>query len=82
MTWENLIIISVTVGLIMVLKYLDTMPGYSCPKYCGVSHNHYPLDLESSQYQQVDKNAKSNNCLLYTSPSPRDRTRSRMPSSA
>ena len=26
--------------------------------------------------------AKSNSCLLYTSPSPRDRTRSRMPSSA
>ena len=25
---------------------------------------------------------RSNNCLLYTSPSPRDRTRSRMPSSA
>ena len=24
----------------------------------------------------------ANNCLLYTSPSPRDRTRSRMPSSA
>ena len=27
-------------------------------------------------------NVMSNNCLLYTSPSPRDRTRSRMPSSA
>ena len=26
--------------------------------------------------------ALSRNCLLYTSPSPRDRTRSRMPSSA
>ena len=26
--------------------------------------------------------AVMNNCLLYTSPSPRDRTRSRMPSSA
>ena len=26
--------------------------------------------------------AESMNCLLYTSPSPRDRTRSRMPSSA
>ena len=26
--------------------------------------------------------AKIHNCLLYTSPSPRDRTRSRMPSSA
>ena len=25
---------------------------------------------------------RSNSCLLYTSPSPRDRTRSRMPSSA
>ena len=25
---------------------------------------------------------KDDNCLLYTSPSPRDRTRSRMPSSA
>ena len=28
------------------------------------------------------KTAKLNTCLLYTSPSPRDRTRSRMPSSA
>ena len=28
------------------------------------------------------KNLPSNTCLLYTSPSPRDRTRSRMPSSA
>ena len=27
-------------------------------------------------------NEQSKNCLLYTSPSPRDRTRSRMPSSA
>ena len=31
------------------------------------------LDLNDSQLK---------NCLLYTSPSPRDRTRSRMPSSA
>ena len=30
----------------------------------------------------VDDNCDSNICLLYTSPSPRDRTRSRMPSSA
>ena len=28
------------------------------------------------------RNARRNLCLLYTSPSPRDRTRSRMPSSA
>ena len=29
-----------------------------------------------------DSNAKNINCLLYTSPSPRDREKSRMPSSA
>ena len=36
-------------------------------------------------YQTIhvyDANPDINNCLLYTSPSPRDRTRSRMPSSA
>ena len=32
---------------------------------------------DATQEQLVDRN-----CLLYTSPSPRDRTRSRMPSSA
>ena len=32
--------------------------------------------------ETVENNTESNNCLLYTSPSPRDRTRSRMPSSA
>ena len=31
---------------------------------------------------QPDGNGHPNVCLLYTSPSPRDRTRSRMPSSA
>ena len=30
----------------------------------------------------IEKNSKYIPCLLYTSPSPRDRTRSRMPSSA
>ena len=32
--------------------------------------------------QQQNKKKKSNNCLLYTSPSPRDKRQSRMPSSA
>ena len=36
----------------------------------------YINDINSGVYTQ------SNTCLLYTSPSPRDRTRSRMPSSA
>ena len=38
-----------------------------------------PVPLKVSE-QIMDK--KNFNCLLYTSPSPRDRTRSRMPSSA
>ena len=33
-------------------------------------------------YDALDLVGKKMNCLLYTSPSPRDRTRSRMPSSA
>ena len=35
-----------------------------------------------THYNVVSDNAGSTTCLLYTSPSPRDRTRSRMPSSA
>ena len=37
-------------------------------------------DLRSTSWE--DAAGKSYRCLLYTSPSPRDRTRSRMPSSA
>ena len=37
--------------------------------------------LEEKRQQQI-LNETTNRCLLYTSPSPRDRTRSRMPSSA
>ena len=37
---------------------------------------------ESMLREQVNKSAGKMSCLLYTSPSPRDRTRSRMPSSA
>ena len=33
-------------------------------------------------YQSFSTIGNGNTCLLYTSPSPRDRTRSRMPSSA
>ena len=36
-------------------------------------------EIISKKFNQINK---FNSCLLYTSPSPRDRTRSRMPSSA
>ena len=37
--------------------------------------------LKGSEIKSI-RDGKVNICLLYTSPSPRDRTRSRMPSSA
>ena len=40
-----------------------------------------PFDMKTL-WDNTYKNAEVSNCLLYTSPSPRDRTRSRMPSSA
>ena len=40
------------------------------------------LDKNSQYYLNCSPNTELVGCLLYTSPSPRDRTRSRMPSSA
>ena len=46
------------------------------------------LELDVTQAQRTEelrremRDAREAHCLLYTSPSPRDRTRSRMPSSA
>jgi hypothetical protein len=56
MLWQDLIIIFITVSLTMVMKHLDTMPGYSCPKYCGVQHEHW--DSRSDFDQEIDENAK------------------------
>ena len=41
-----------------------------------------PLMMEKSKEEPVFILGEDEPCLLYTSPSPRDRTRSRMPSSA
>ena len=45
----------------------------------GVQFVHAP---GGDQFQRVSVGRLLQRCLLYTSPSPRDRTRSRMPSSA
>src|SRR5665811_2411721 len=39
-------------------------------------------DLQGHDTLNTDRQGRISSCLLYTSPSPRDRTRSRMPSSA
>ena len=51
--------------------------------YHGLSTAEVNQRISNGKINTVDnKITKSYNCLLYTSPSPRDRTRSRMPSSA
>ena len=42
----------------------------------------YELNIIPGKAEEVREIARDMVCLLYTSPSPRDRTRSRMPSSA
>ena len=41
-----------------------------------------PISINDGYAQRFDDLINIDTCLLYTSPSPRDRTRSRMPSSA
>ena len=38
--------------------------------------------FDENKLEELKNSIQKNGCLLYTSPSPRDRTRSRMPSSA
>ena len=40
------------------------------------------IAFQQSGFEQIAATAESSSCLLYTSPSPRDRQKSRMPSSA
>ena len=48
----------------------------------GVGSTKNGRDSESKRLGAKRADGQFVNCLLYTSPSPRDRTRSRMPSSA
>ena len=48
----------------------------------GTTHVSISNSTVANNNAVVTGNPQNNNCLLYTSPSPRDRTRSRMPSSA
>ena len=47
-----------------------------------VSDSPSKVGIDPRSEIQTNEYRVYNNCLLYTSPSPRDRTRSRMPSSA
>ena len=64
------------------IHVLENSPYFNAGKG-AVFTNQGTNEMDASIMQGSDKNAGSvGGCLLYTSPSPRDRTRSRMPSSA
>ena len=55
----------------------------SWKKYSSLVNGQGPVNLRDLMDFKIGREAvKLEDCLLYTSPSPRDRTRSRMPSSA
>ena len=60
-----------------VVLFIISMPFVLLTAYFGTKNDFY----ESENYKG-DGCAHDVNCLLYTSPSPRDKRQSRMPSSA
>ena len=63
------------------IERVQTAQGLFRHLFWAVSSNR-DSKVYNIYWLQTDLNGNRNNCLLYTSPSPRDRTRSRMPSSA
>ena len=58
------------------LEKMHVMVEEACKNLAGVSASQVEIQSGIQFYDGIST------CLLYTSPSPRDRTRSRMPSSA
>ena len=64
------------------LKSLDAGERSRLQDKATGSKNEALALIQEMRVQARENDARNNFCLLYTSPSPRDRTRSRMPSSA
>ena len=76
-----------------VLEIIEKNPGIRFNEIMRISNirngtlSHYVKKLEEEESIELERTPRVTRlypagCLLYTSPSPRDRTRSRMPSSA
>ena len=72
-----------TYGLLKIDNEVITYTGKSATQFLGCARGFSGIDQISKEDDAEFANfAQTSGCLLYTSPSPRDRTRSRMPSSA
>ena len=62
---------------------IDNLPNISDVKiYCDILQDIGAKITWNNEHEITIDTTEVNSCLLYTSPSPRDRCRSRMPSSA
>ena len=61
---------------------LDLLFGLAKKKKCQLNSMSMPFMFIFRHSVELMLKVECNNCLLYTSPSPRDRQKSRMPSSA
>ena len=57
-------------------------PGWAVLMFPDASDEHWGICLTQLRQGQLDRGVPVEDCLLYTSPSPRDLSTSRMPSSA
>ena len=78
-TWENLVKNKSGANLISKFDTSDFQTKISCEVPLKIDQNSSESSFDSSKWFSP-KDLR--NCLLYTSPSPRDRSVSRMPSSA
>ena len=62
--------------------FLNSSSGKFYAVCYGLSRDNSGFENQRPRAQYLEYSSRSYGCLLYTSPSPRDRTRSRMPSSA
>ena len=67
-----------THGTVQIIAELDGERVLRTDVHCGYLHRGFEKECEDHTWHNLIPYV----CLLYTSPSPRDRTRSRMPSSA
>ena len=70
------------VELLVVIVVIGVLATITIVSYTGITQRAIISSLQSDLTNNSNQLKMFQICLLYTSPSPRDRTRSRMPSSA
>ena len=73
-----MVVIFVLVVFIFAQQFLSTQLNDNVTQINTLLNENEQLEFEKFELKELNNQL----CLLYTSPSPRDRTRSRMPSSA